>query len=130
MASNSADWVRGVARLISSATSTWAKIGPLRNSNWRVSWLKIDTPLTSVGKRSGVHWTRVNAQPLLAAKDRASMVFCDSGHVFEQYVPAGQERRHRGAHGVGLVQHHRFHTGDHVFDGLPEFAHGAFPLIE
>ncbi len=33
------DWVLGVARLISSARTTWLKIGPGRNSNSCVFWL-------------------------------------------------------------------------------------------
>ncbi len=34
-----ADWVFGVARLISSARTTWAMIGPGRNSNSWFFWL-------------------------------------------------------------------------------------------
>ena len=39
MHSSSADWVLGVARLISSARTTWLMIGPGRNSNSWVFWL-------------------------------------------------------------------------------------------
>ena len=39
IASSSADCVFGVARLISSARTTWLMIGPGRNSNSRVFWL-------------------------------------------------------------------------------------------
>ena len=39
MHSRSADCVLGVARLISSARTTWAMIGPARNSNSCVFWL-------------------------------------------------------------------------------------------
>ena len=38
MASRSADWVRAVARLISSATTTPAKIGPGWKRKVRVDW--------------------------------------------------------------------------------------------
>ena len=40
MASNNALWVRGVALLISSANTIWDMIGPGRNSNSWVFWLK------------------------------------------------------------------------------------------
>ncbi len=39
MHSSRLDWVFGVARLISSARTTWAMIGPGRNSNSWVFWL-------------------------------------------------------------------------------------------
>jgi hypothetical protein len=74
MASSRALWVRGVARLISSASRMWLKAGPGRNSNWRVFWLKTETPVMSFGSRSGVHWTRLNSSPVLVARARASMV--------------------------------------------------------
>ncbi len=38
IASSSADWVRGLARLISSASSTFVKIGPWRNMNSPSRW--------------------------------------------------------------------------------------------
>ena len=38
IASSSADWVFGEARLISSATTMLAKTAPGLNSNSRVSW--------------------------------------------------------------------------------------------
>jgi len=39
IASSRADCVRGIARLISSTSTMFAKIGPARNSNSRVFWL-------------------------------------------------------------------------------------------
>ena len=42
-------------------------IGPGRNSNSWVFWLKIDRPVTSVGSRSGVNWMRLNEQLKLRA---------------------------------------------------------------
>ena len=48
-------WVRGVARLTSSAKTTWAKIGPGRNSNSCAFWLNQLRPVTSEGSRSGVN---------------------------------------------------------------------------
>ena len=39
MASRRADWVRGVARFSSSASTKWLNSGPGRNSNSLVFWL-------------------------------------------------------------------------------------------
>ena len=39
IASSSADCVRGLARLISSASTNWESSGPGRNSNAPVAWL-------------------------------------------------------------------------------------------
>ena len=55
IASSSADWVRGVARLISSTSRMLVTIGPCRNSNWPVRAWYTEPPSTSAGNRSGVH---------------------------------------------------------------------------
>ena len=57
-ASSKLDCVRGVVRLISSARTTWAKIGPGMNSNFSWCWRYIETPVMSAGSRSGVNWIR------------------------------------------------------------------------
>src|SRR5919106_1512725 len=74
-----ADWVFGVARLISSARTTWAMIGPGRNSNSWVFWLKIERPVTSDGSRSGVNWMRRKLQPMLWLSALASIVLPTPG---------------------------------------------------
>ena len=48
------------ARLISSARTSWATTGPGRYSTRLVCWLKTLTPVTSLGRRSGVNWMRSN----------------------------------------------------------------------
>ena len=58
MASSRLDWVRGVARLISSPSTIWLKTGPRLNSKSCFFWLKKLTPVTSLGSRSGVNWMR------------------------------------------------------------------------
>ena len=58
IASSSADCVRGVARLISSASSRWAKIGPRskRRDLAPTSFVSITMlPRMSAGIRSGVN---------------------------------------------------------------------------
>src|SRR5438552_56184 len=77
--SSSALCVLGVARLISSARTTWAMIGPGRNSNSWVFWLKIERPVTSEGSRSGVNWMRRKVQPMLLLRALASMVLPTPG---------------------------------------------------
>ncbi len=92
IASSSAAWVRGVARLISSASKIWVKIGPGRNSNSAVRWLKIDVPVTSLGSKSGVHCTRLNEQPTLRDSARASIVLATPGTSSSKiWPPASQE---------------------------------------
>ena len=80
IASSIADWVLGVARLISSTSTTLAKSGPGWKTNERRSWSKIESPVASVGWRSGVHWIRENSMPsTLAAIARARIVFAVPG---------------------------------------------------
>ncbi len=61
MHSSRAACVRGVARFISSAKSTFVNAGPLRNSNCAVASLNTLTPVTSEGNRSGVNCTRLKS---------------------------------------------------------------------
>ena len=79
IASSSAACVFGGARLISSASSRFVKIGPGRNSKSASRWFQIDEPVTSAGMRSGVNWMR--AKPMLAtsANERAVSVFASPG---------------------------------------------------
>ncbi len=65
MTSSSADCVFGEARLISSASTTLEKIGPLWNSNCCERWSKMVTPVTSLGSRSGGE-----LDPVVVALDR------------------------------------------------------------
>ena len=79
MLSSSADWVLGDARLISSPTTMLANTGPGLNSNSRVSWLNTDTPVMSLGSRSGVNWIRRTEQSIALASALASMVLPTPG---------------------------------------------------
>ncbi len=60
MHSSRLDCVLGVARLISSASRTFVKTGPSLNVKAPFSWLKNDSPVTSLGSRSGVNCTLSN----------------------------------------------------------------------
>src|SRR5438067_4121694 len=87
MASRSADWVRGVVRLTSSARTMWAKIGPATNSNVSSFWLKTLEPVMSDGRRSGVHWMRRNVPPTEVARARASIVLPVPGRSWSRMCP-------------------------------------------
>lgn len=55
IASSSADWVFGVARLTSSPMMMFVKTGPGWKRNYPEVASKIETPVTSVGSRSEVN---------------------------------------------------------------------------
>src|SRR5579862_7910441 len=69
--SSRADCVFGEARLISSPKTMLAKTGPGRKLKVEVAWSKTDTPVTSVGSRSGVNWMRFQVSDTDAATARA-----------------------------------------------------------
>src|SRR5436309_5994973 len=79
MHSRSADWVLGLARLISSPSTMLAKMAPGLNSKSPRSWLNTLTPVMSVGRRSGVNWMRRNEQSMDRARALASMVLPTPG---------------------------------------------------
>ena len=86
--SRSADCAFGRARLISSTTRMFAKIGPGWNSKTRCSGLQTESPVTSVGCRSGVHWIRPGTVPSIeAASERASIVFAVPGTSSKSTCP-------------------------------------------
>ena len=53
-----------------------------------VFWLNTETPVTSVGSRSGVHWSRLNVQPTLRARARANMVLATPGTSSRRTCPS------------------------------------------
>ena len=80
IASSSADCVFGIDRLISSTSTMFANTGPGRNSNSRERGSNTESPVTSVGCRSGVHWIRENVPPPIEpAIERARIVFAVPG---------------------------------------------------
>ena len=91
MASSSAAWVLGGVRLISSASSSWVKTGPGRNTISPVRWSYRGAPMTSEGSRSGVNWMRAKSRPSARANDRAISVLPRPGQVLQQHVAAGQD---------------------------------------
>ena len=73
--SSSALCVRGLVRLISSARSTLAKIGPGLKTNCFAPGSYTLTPVTSEGSRSLVNWMRWKTQSSDRASAFASSVF-------------------------------------------------------
>ena len=80
----------GDARLISSPTTTLAKIAPGRNSKSRTSWLKTDTPVMSLGRRSGVNCTRRTRQSIERARVLARSVLPTPGTSSTRRFPSAR----------------------------------------
>ena len=82
MASSNADCVLGVARLISSASTRLAKIGPGWNWKARPPWAVSSStlvPRMSAGMRSGVNWMRLYCSCRARAIVRTSSVLPSPG---------------------------------------------------
>ena len=104
--SNRALCVRGVARLISSASTTLAKIGPALKTNSRVWPLYMLLPVMSAGQQIG---RELDAMEL--AGQAARRWPCPSGSCPPRACPPTACVRRPTApppppHGVGLAQHH------------------------
>ena len=74
IASSRALWVRGLARLISSASSTWANRGPGRKRKLPEAGSSTLTPIRSPGSRSLVNDCRRKPSPWLRASASARVV--------------------------------------------------------
>src|SRR6266542_505114 len=85
--SRSAGCVRGVALLISSTRTTFAKTGPGTNSNSRRSWWYTETQVRSDGRRSGVACTLLNEPPMERATALARVVFPTPGTPSSSRLP-------------------------------------------
>ena len=79
IASSSADCVFGVARLISSASTTLANTGPGWNSKRSLPAWKTEIPITSAGSVSLVNWIRRKSSARLRPSARASVVLPTPG---------------------------------------------------
>jgi len=89
MASRRADWVLGEARLISSAKTRLAKMGPGWKTKRRapsISW-RMGLPVMSPGSRSGVNWMRLASSPQAAARPLTSSVFPNPGRPSRRMWP-------------------------------------------
>ena len=103
-------------------------IGPGRNSNSRVFWLKIDRPDTSDGSRSGVNWIRRKEQPRLRAIALASTVLPVPGHVLDEQVSATEEGHEGQADFVMLADDDAFDVGQDAVAGFLDLGHRPLSL--
>ena len=118
MHSSSADWVLGLARLISSTSTRLANTGPGRNSNSFDCMLNTLTPVMSEGSRSGVAWMRANSQSSDRAIDFASIVLPTPGKSSRMMWPSTQQRHHAPLQQPLRRVNHAGDVGDHAAGGL------------
>ncbi len=97
IASSRLDWVFGVARLISSARTRLAKIGPgwNRKTRWPSSSMRMFVPVMSAGIRSGVNWIRLNDAVDDVGDGPHEHRLAEAGHALEQDVAVGEEAGER-----------------------------------
>ena len=93
IASSSADCVFGVARLISSASSTCANTGPRAktNSRWPSCSMSMRVPVMSAGIRSMVNWMRLKLRFSACAERAHDQRLAGARHALDQHVAAGEE---------------------------------------
>ncbi len=94
MVSSIADWVLGVARLISSARQICVKIGPFWNSKNRLPSgvsMTMFVPRMSAGMRSGVNWMREKSRSSAWARVRTRSVLPSPGTPSKQTMPAHEQ---------------------------------------
>src|SRR6476646_4129362 len=90
MAWSSADWVLGLARLISSAISSWVNIGPLTKRKPRrpdASSSRTSEPTMSDGIKSGVNWMRLFSSPSTAPSVSTRLVLARPGTPISRAWP-------------------------------------------
>ena len=98
MASSSAAWVLGGVRLISSASTTFAKIGPGVKTSSRLPspccWM-MSVPVMSDGIRSGVNWMREKFRSSTCAIEWISSVLASPGTpTIRLFPPTRSVSRH------------------------------------
>ena len=116
IASSSADCVFGGVRLISSASTMFAKIGPGVNTMCRrpvsgSSWM-MSVPVMSLGIRSGVNWMRENLRSSTCAIVWIEQRLRESRHADDQAVAAGEQRQQHELDHVLLADDQLVQLGD------------------
>ena len=111
MACSSADWVLGLARLISSAISSWAKIGPLTKRKLRRPLPELSSstsePMMSEGIRSGVNWMRLASSPSTLPSVSTSSVLARPGTPISSACPPDKDGDERALDHLLLAEDHR-----------------------
>ena len=110
MACSSADWVLGLARLISSAISSWAKIGPLTKRKLRrpagavLQHLRADDV---GGHEVGRELDALGVEPQHLAQRLDQQRLGEAGHADQQRVAAGQDGDERALDHLLLAEDDR-----------------------
>ncbi len=130
MPSSNADWVFGVARLTSSASRMWPKIGP--RWNWKCfrpspSSTMMLVPMMSPGIRSGVNWIRENVRSSALGEGRDEQRLAEAGHTLQQHVAAGEEADQHVVDHVVVTDDHLLDLGAQGLEGGDELLHA--PLL-
>ena len=87
MASSRALCTLGAARLISSASSRFVKIGPLWMRKSLVRWSRISEPMMSEGSRSTVNWIRAKWRSIVLDSTATSSVLASPGTPWSSRWP-------------------------------------------
>ena len=125
IASSSAACVRGVVRLISSASTIWAKTGPGRNSNSRRLLIE-DRSAGDVGRQQVGRALNPLERAAHAAGERPGQHrLGDAGHVLQQDVPFAEPSDERQNELLPLADDRLLDVGDDLLRRLIDIRHGG-----
>ena len=109
IASSKALCTLGAARLISSASSRFVKIGPLCTRKSLVRWSRISEPMMSEGSRSTVNWMRAKWRSIVLDRTATKQRLGQARHALKQQVAAGEEGDQQPLDDHVLADHHGPH---------------------
>ena len=118
-----ADWVLGVARLISSASTRFAKMGPGWNlkTRWPSSSMRMLVPVMSAGIRSGVNWMRLKVQSMTSRDRSHEQRLAQTRDALEQDMRVREQAGQRLADQLALADDD---AADLALDGLSALGEG------
>src|ERR1700746_2064263 len=142
MACSSADWVRGLARLISSAINRCAKTGPERKRKLRLpAWLSSSTsvPRMSDGIKSGVNWMRRASSPTTVPIVSSTLGLASPGEngddrLLDDLILAENHRADGSLGRAHVIGARLGRAHDHVFKLFKpvsaDSGHGSTPIFQ
>ena len=92
--------------------STLVNTGPWRKENDDVRWSNTITPVTSLGRRSGVNCTRFHDPAIEPAIAFAIDVLPVPGHVVDEQMALGEQAAQRQSDRLRLATHDAFDVVD------------------